>query len=67
MIIIDIPIPRNCEECPCSYWIRSGENEGKMMCNAIEFKCARNRKRNKKPADCIIHGPKTPDGCPIIR
>ena len=36
MISIDIPMPANCDDCPCSYWIRSGEYEGRMMCNAME-------------------------------
>ena len=38
MLMIDIPEPKTCEECPCSYWIRSGEYEGLLMCNALEFK-----------------------------
>ena len=38
MIMIDIPEPKKCEECPCSYWVTSGDYEGLMMCNAMEFK-----------------------------
>lgn len=36
MIRIDIPMPGRCEECPCSYFIRTGPHEGEMMCEAME-------------------------------
>ena len=38
MIVVDMPMPKNCEDCPMSYWIWSGEYEGLMMCNALEFR-----------------------------
>lgn len=38
MIIIDIPMPKRCADCPCSYYIQTGIYEGMMMCNAMEFK-----------------------------
>ena len=38
MIKIDIPMPEKCMDCPCSYWIRSGEYEDMLLCNALEFK-----------------------------
>jgi len=38
MVRLDIPMPEDCDECPCSYWIRSGEYEGRMMCTAMEFR-----------------------------
>lgn len=38
MIQIDIPMPKNCDECPISYYIQSGEFEGRLMCNALEFR-----------------------------
>ena len=38
MIIMDIPMPGRCMDCPCSRWITSGEYEGLLMCNAMEFK-----------------------------
>lgn len=36
MIKVDIPMPRNCDDCPFSYLIRSGIYEGHTMCNAME-------------------------------
>lgn len=38
MIAMNIPMPKNCAECPCSYLVRTGEYEGCTMCNALEFK-----------------------------
>ena len=38
MVLIDMPTPLYCEECPCSYWIQSGGHEGELMCEAIESK-----------------------------
>lgn len=38
MIGIEIPMPEYCEECPCSYYVRSGKYEGRLMCQALEFK-----------------------------
>ena len=35
MVTIDMPMPERCADCPCSYWIQSGEYEGLMMCNAL--------------------------------
>lgn len=36
MVRIDMPMPENCADCPCSYWIQSGSYEGLMMCQAME-------------------------------
>ncbi|MBO5959311.1 MAG: hypothetical protein J6Q65_04230 [Lentisphaeria bacterium] len=59
MIRIDIPLPETCEECPCSYWIQSGADAGKLMCNALEFA--------GNPDNLVEEGaPDRPDGCPII-
>ena len=41
MILVDIPMPENCLNCPCSYWIITGEYQGNWMCNAREFKATR--------------------------
>ena len=38
MIVIDIPMPRQCGECPCSYTVRSGPYEGCTICNALEYR-----------------------------
>jgi len=38
MIRVDIPIPDRCDGCPMSYWILTGPNEGRLMCEAIEYR-----------------------------
>ena len=59
MIEIDIPEPKYCAECPCSYYIQTGGNEGKLMCNALEFRDA---------CDYLVEemSRKRPDKCPIV-
>lgn len=42
MIVIDAKIPDSCVECPCSHWIQSGEYEGMLMCNLLEYMENRN-------------------------
>ena len=56
MIIVDIPMPKNCDECPFSYLIRTGANEGRTMCNAMESRAIM---RLREPA--VIYDPFTPD------
>lgn len=70
MIMIDIPMPENCMDCPMSYWVRSGDYEGMMMCNAME---ARDRALVlREPAEDITanylveeYAEKRPEKCPI--
>ena len=38
MVKLDIPRPEHCEECPCSYWVKTGEYEGRLMCEAMEYR-----------------------------
>lgn len=38
MICMNIPMPKNCAECPCSYLVRTGEYSGFTMCEALEKK-----------------------------
>ena len=66
MIMMDIPEPKTCEDCPCSYWILTGEYEGRMMCNAMEFKANSGQFREEISRYFIV-APEThrPDGCPI--
>ena len=66
MIMIDIPEPKKCDDCPCSYWITSGEYEGLMMCNAMEFKTNQDGFREEISRYFIV-APEDhrPDGCPI--
>ena len=36
MILVDMPMPKKCLDCPISYWIQSGKCEGMLMCCAME-------------------------------
>lgn len=68
MIGIKIPMPKNCLDCPMSYWVRTGRYEGMLMCCAKEMnlssntepdddltgKCIVNEFQNEKPDDCPI-------------
>ena len=36
MILIDVPMPDCCINCICSYWILTGKEKGRLMCNAME-------------------------------
>lgn len=64
MLMIDIPEPKTCEECPCSYWIRSGEYEGLMMCNAMEFKAC-GTFHEELTQYFIVKEDHRPENCPI--
>ena len=37
MIQIDMPLPKKCDDCPCSYHIRTGPHEGELMCETLEY------------------------------
>ena len=65
MIMIDIPEPKRCEECPCSYFIRSGEYEGMMMCNAMEFKDTHLGFHEELSKYFIVEENHRPENCPI--
>ena len=60
MIELDMKMPANCRECPCSYYIRTGDLEGRMMCEAMEYidfergakGCLVDDNRNDRPANC---------------
>jgi len=36
MIGLDMKMPEICVDCPCSYWIRTGDYAGYLMCAAME-------------------------------
>lgn len=65
MIVIDVPMPENCEKCPCSYYIQSGEYEGLMMCNAMEFKSIQSGFREELSRFFVVAEDHRPDNCPI--
>ena len=58
MICVDIPMPRKCYDCPMSYWILTGSNEGRLMCEAIACRdgvvLIVDEKAKKRPEDCPI-------------
>ena len=74
MIIVDIPMPDKCGECPFSYYVTSGKCEGRLFCNAME---ARDLEKYKLEEDAVAYdsfdyvvdeyrGPGRPEACPII-
>lgn len=65
MIVIDIPMPENCMDCPCSYYIQTGEYEGRMMCNAKEFKANHSGFREELSAYFVVEENHRPISCPI--
>ena len=66
MIILDVPMPECCEECPCSYYVLTGEYEGKMICNAMEFKDTSAGLREELARYFVMADDHQPDNCPIL-
>ena len=66
MIVIDIPMPKNCEDCPCSYYVQTGEYEGAMICNAMEFKSNSAGFREEISKFFVVAENHRPDNCPIV-
>ena len=66
MVMIDMPMPERCMDCPCSYWIQSGEYEGLMMCNAMEFKAHRSELREISTEYFVVQEDHRPETCPMI-
>jgi len=65
MIMMDIPEPKKCEDCPCAYWIQTGEYEGLMMCNAMEFKSQQSGFHEEITRYFVAPEDHRPEGCPI--
>jgi hypothetical protein len=63
--MIDIPEPASCEDCPCSYYIMTGEYEGMMMCNAMEFKAKSQGFHEELSRYFVVEEDHRPSGCPI--
>ena len=36
MVGFEMKMPERCDDCPCSYEIRSGKWQGHLMCEALE-------------------------------
>ena len=55
MVRIDMPMPDRCINCPCSYWIQTGQKKGMLMCNIMEYigeKYCLVDEHGIKPIDC---------------
>ena len=66
MIMIDMPMPANCETCPCSYYVMTGEFEGQMICNAMEFKSNSAGFRGEISKFFVVAENHRPVNCPIV-
>ena len=66
MIIADMPMPANCEECPCSYYVQTGDYEGMMICNAREFKEKQAGFREDLSKYFVVMNDHRPDNCPFV-
>lgn len=67
MILMDMPMPESCGNCPCSYQIRTGEYEGMTMCNALEFKDINTGYKNEMSKYFVVEEERRrPDNCPMI-
>ena len=65
MIMVDIPEPRTCEDCPCSHFVREGDYEGLMMCAAMEFRANQLGFREPVVEYAVDPDDHRPSGCPI--
>ena len=75
MVKIDMPMPKNCDDCPMMYYIRTGVHEGCAMCNAMEARdryktetvIMRERGKDLTPMYFVDPlEPERPEGCPIV-
>lgn len=69
MIKIEIDMPANCVDCPCSYWIPSGELEGRLMCSAIQTRHSVDESlvdslADNRPGNCPLNDVIVPQYCP---
>lgn len=69
MLEINMPMPDFCTECPCSYYVMSGKYEGKLMCQALEFRDAKTGVMRYDKGGFLVNEKDwdRPDKCPIIR
>lgn len=58
MIVIDMPMPQRCAQCPCIYLIMTGSRAGRTMCCAMEARGDRyvlvDEYEAKRPENCPI-------------
>ena len=62
MIGMNMDLPECCADCPCSYWVRSGEYEGMIMCEALETI----EPSHDKGRYIVNEYEKRPDKCPMF-
>ena len=58
MIQIDMRMPKRCFDCPCLYWVQSGEHEGDCICNLMN--CA-----GLEVEKCLVDMCRRPKNCPM--
>lgn len=69
MVMMNMPMPRTCSGCPCSYWIQSGRHEGRLMCEAKEKQMGENGyDGDDLTRDCLVNefAILRPKDCPIV-
>ena len=60
MIEVDIPLPKKCLLCPFVYYILTGKDEGRVLCQAMESRGIRlpgsliDEHESTRPANCPI-------------
>ena len=61
MIIVDMPVPDRCLNCPLSYMVMYGDMSGETICQAMEA-------NGKKLSSCLVDIRKRlrPIICPIV-
>ena len=58
MILIDMAMPKDCYECPCSFMIREGRHEGEEICNILSY-------AGKTVGECLLGVGERARNCPM--
>ena len=58
MILIDMEIPENCYDCPCSYRIEHGQHEGEEICSIMSY-------AGKTVEECLLGVGERAGSCPM--
>ena len=66
MVVVNMPLPKRCFDCPLSHWVESGDYEGMLMCNAMEANLELNGL--DRTGECLVDedAAKRPDDCPMM-
>lgn len=68
MIGLEMAMPKNCRECPCSYYIRTGAYEGDLICEVLEYiSLEKGINVENGPGAFLVDGLQNnrPAGCPM--